>query len=130
MITLGLGNRTNISAICAWLSPLPVDYFGRLRVDFSWNKENRRKFVFYGVQGEKGETKQSDFSFYGLGNGRELRHMLYCRSSVKSTYCGHDFKSIRRSEIFLNHLLKREREKGNSPGLSYFLLNISRTAGS
>ncbi len=112
------------------------------------------------ARGEKRrEIKQSNFSFYGLGNDGDWKHMLYLASSVRpspaigqdwptgarysrglarpplcsasqSSYCGQAFESVRCLEIFLNRLLKNEKEKGKSQGLSYFWLNISRTTGS
>ncbi len=100
-----VGDRTNILVIGDW----PESIF---------LLENGLKFVFYSAQREKSETRQSHSSFCGLGNFGDLRHLLYLASSappscsaLKSTYCGHDFESIRQSEIFLNHLLKNEREK-------------------
>ncbi len=81
MNLIGLGDRMNISAVgdC----PSPVDFFGRLRAHFSWSQENGWKFVFYSAQGEKSETEQSHSSFCGLGNGGDLRHMLYLASLAR-----------------------------------------------
>ncbi len=102
----------------------------------------RTEFLFYGTREEKSQTKQSNFFFYGLRNGSDLRHMLYLanlacpspavgqnqpagaryrRGSAKSTYWEHDFESIRRSER------KGRKEKVRD---YYFLLSISGTAGS
>ncbi len=80
---VGVGNRTNISAIdyIYWLDRVQrqLIFWGDY---FSWSQENGRKFVFCGTQAEKSETKLSDFSFYGLGNGSDLRHLLYLASSA------------------------------------------------